>query len=148
MSAAGDAATGDLRVTPRLTIPAEELDLSFQTSGGPGGQHANRSATGVSLSWSFATSSVLSDHHRDQIGRRLGKRAQGGVIRVVADRSRSQWRNRSLARSRLAELVADALRPATPRRPTGPSRASTERRLAAKSRKAEKKALRRRPDVE
>ena len=145
---AADPAIGDLRVNSQVVIPATELEMTFHTSGGPGGQHANRSATGVALIWRFAESAVLSEQQRDRLSHRLAGRAEGGTIRVVADRSRSQWRNRSLARSRLADLVAESLRPATPRRPTRPSRAAKERRLAAKSRKSEKKALRRRPDIE
>lgn len=148
MGVSGDQPTGELRVTSQLVIPAAELRMTFQTSGGPGGQHANRSATGVGLTWNFAESTAISDAQRKRISQYLGGRAEGGTLRVVADRSRSQWRNRALARSRLAELVATALRPVAPRRPTRPSRGATERRLAAKSRKSEKKAMRRRPEIE
>jgi len=140
--------TGDLRVTSQLTIPADELQLSFQTSGGPGGQHANRSATGVTLIWPYASSSVLSDSQRSRLTTGLGPRGEGGAVRVVADKSRSQWRNRSLARTRLAELVRAALVQQTPRRPTKPSRAARTRRMDGKRRRGETKTLRRRPEPE
>ncbi len=144
----GSAPFGDLQVSSRLTIPAAELEESFQTTGGPGGQHANRSATGVTLTWRYATSSAITDDEREQLAAALGRRGAAGVLRVVADKSRSQWRNRSLARSRLARVVRDALRPTTPRRATKPSKAARQRRLTEKKHRAETKRLRRPPPAD
>lgn len=139
--------TRGIEVRAGLTIPEDELTESFQTSGGPGGQHANRSATGVALTWDYAQSAVLSDEQKAQLAANLGSRGEGGTLRVVADKSRSQWRNRSLARSRTAELVKEALKPPPkPRRPTKPSRAAQRRRFEEKKRRSEKKRLRGRPD--
>ncbi len=138
-----------IEVTAHLTIPENELTETFQTSGGPGGQHANRSATGVAMSWVYSESSVLSDADKQRIAANLGARAEGGAIRVVADKSRSQWRNRSLARVRLAELVAGALKPPPKvRRRTKPSKASQQRRLDEKKQRGQTKRLRNRPDPE
>lgn len=130
----------DLRVG-RFTIPDREIDESFTTSGGPGGQHANRSSTAVELRFDIAASTAFPEPERTRLVERLG-----AVVTITASESRSQWRNRSLARQRLAERLASALRPATQRRPTRPSRAARRRRLESKRRQGEKKRLRRKPD--
>ena len=146
--AEGSEASGDLRVSPTLVIPANELEVSFHTTGGPGGQHANRSATGVALVWVYETSSVLDQSQRALLASQLGTRARGGTIRVVADNSRSQWRNRSRARAQLAELVRSGLSRPPGRQATKPSQAARLRRLSNKRRRGETKRFRRRPDIE
>ncbi|HSG79419.1 MAG TPA: alternative ribosome rescue aminoacyl-tRNA hydrolase ArfB [Acidimicrobiia bacterium] len=132
-----------------ITIPPAELEWRFDTSGGPGGQHANRSATRVELSWDLAKSPSIDDGVRSRLLKRLGHRAADGVVRVASAESRSQWRNRAIARSRLAGLLADALAPPpAPRKSTKPSRAAKRRRLEAKRRRGETKRLRRSPRSE
>lgn len=131
-----------LRVTPGLEIPAAELRWHFEPAGGPGGQHANRSATRAELLFDLAGSASLSEEVRARLLARLAGRAPGGVIRVVADESRSQWRNRQAARRRLASLLEEALRVPRSRRPTRPTVASRLRRLADKRHR--KETLRRR----
>ena len=148
MAGGATDATGDLRVTPTLVIPADELDVSFHTTGGPGGQHANRSATGVALVWDYAASSVLDETQRDRITAQLGSRARGGKLRVTADTSRSQWRNRSRARAQLAELVRSGLSRPPNRQATKPSRSARRRRVADKRHRSETKRLRRRPEAD
>lgn len=148
MTKQSEGAAGDLPVTPRLTIPESELEISFQTSGGPGGQHANRSATGVSLVWSYRESQAIDDTTRQRLAKGLSSRGKAGSIRVVADNSRSQWRNRSKARAQLAEILRAALVVPTPRRSTKPSRAVHRRRLDAKRRRSDAKRLRRRPEID
>ncbi len=139
----------DLRISDALTIPGAELLERFDTSGGPGGQHANRSATKVTLSFDVAASPTLSDQQRRRLVVRLGGRLRNGVVAVAVDESRSQWRNRQLARSRLAGLLADNLGPPQARRvPTKPSQASRQRRLDEKKARGRVKRLRRRPDVD
>jgi len=134
-------------VTPTLTIPAGELTWRFSRSSGAGGQHVNTSDTRVELSWDLASSSVLSDTQRARARRRLGRQLVDGVVTVTASERRSQVRNREIARDRLAELVARAIAPPPPRRrPTKPTGASRERRVADKRRRAETKRLRRPPD--
>ncbi|HJR92999.1 MAG TPA: alternative ribosome rescue aminoacyl-tRNA hydrolase ArfB [Acidimicrobiia bacterium] len=125
----------------RFTIPDEEITETFTTSGGPGGQHANRSQTAVEIRFDVAASTAFPEIEQHRIIDRLG-----AVVTVTASDSRSQWRNRALARERLAERLAQALRPVTPRRPTKPSRASRVSRLESKRQHSEKKRLRRRPD--
>lgn len=138
----------DLRINDRLTIPPGELEERFTTSGGPGGQHANRASTRVILSFDLASSSVLDDSTRAQLTRRLGSRLRGGVLTVTAEDSRSQWRNRQMARGRLAETLRDALRPEIRRVPTRPSRTAKRKRVDDKKARGKIKQLRRKPDVE
>lgn len=130
----------DLKVG-RFTIPDSEIDESFTTSGGPGGQHANRSNTAVEIRFDVSASDAFPPDERERVISRLGE-----VISVTASESRSQWRNRALARRRLVEQLEEALRPPKRRRPTKPSRAARRRRLEAKRRQSEKKRLRRDPE--
>jgi ribosome-associated protein len=137
-----------LRVGGRVVIPAGELEWRFDPSGGPGGQHANRASTRAELRFDLARSPSVPDDLRHRMLERLGSRAPDGVVSVTVDESRSQWRNRSLAKRRLANLLRDATR--TPRRriPTTPSRRAKRRRLEQKRRRSEKKRLRRPPEPE
>lgn len=137
-----DAPAG-LRVTRHLTIPFEELEISTSTSGGPGGQHANRSQTAVEVRFDVTASTALGPGQRDRLLERLGP-----VVRVRASDERSQSRNRELAMARLAQRIAEALVVLPPRRPTRPGRSAVERRLAAKHRHTERKAARRRPTAD
>lgn len=137
--------TGDLQIRPGLVIPAAELEWSFSTSGGPGGQHANRSATRAELRFDLGGSPSIPERLRERMMERLGARVRGGVITVSADESRSQWRNRAIARERLGELLGEALRPAPVRRPTRPGRAAEERRIQEKRHRSRIKRLRKPP---
>ena len=131
-------AEDDLRVTRTLVIPAHELQWRFSRSGGPGGQHVNTSDTRVELRFDVASSMALGPRQRARLLEVLGP-----VVRVVASSERSQARNREAARRRLAERLAAALVPPTPRRATAPSRSAKERRLDEKHRRSERKQSRR-----
>ncbi|HUG74276.1 MAG TPA: alternative ribosome rescue aminoacyl-tRNA hydrolase ArfB [Acidimicrobiia bacterium] len=131
-----------------FTIPPGELTWRFSPSGGPGGQHANKASTRVELLWDVDTSNAVPEELRSRLLKRLGNRVRGGTVSVIVDDTRSQWQNRALARRRLAGLLVDALRTARTRRATRPTFASRKRRLEAKSRKAETKRLRQRPERE
>jgi ribosome-associated protein len=137
-----------LRVSTNLVIPAGELEWSFDPSGGPGGQHANRAATRAELRFDLGTSPSVPDDLRRRMLQRLGARAAGGVVTVAVDESRSQWRNRALARRRLATLLRDSMRAPRRRIPTKPGRGARRRRLEQKRRRAEKKRLRKPPEAE
>ena len=133
-----------LRINRSVTIPAEELDWRFTASGGPGGQHANRSATRAEVTWNVRTSRALGPRQRERLIFRLGSRLNAdGTLRVVSDRRRSQLRNREAALTRLAEIVRSALEPEARRIQTQPTEASRRRRLEAKRRRAGLKRLRR-----
>jgi ribosome-associated protein len=137
-----------VRVNRSLEIPDDELEFTFSTSSGPGGQHANKAATRVDVAWNVAASRVLGPRQRDRIRSRLGRRIDSvGVLRLSSSRFRSQLRNRADVTERLAGLVAEALRPEKKRVVTRPTRASVERRLRAKKqRSATKQGRRARPD--
>lgn len=133
----------DLIVTRSVRVPRSELQVSFTASGGPGGQHANRSNTRVDLRFDVATSSAFSEAQRERVLERLGPE-----VRVVADDERSQTRNRALAEERLVARLRSALHVDRPRRPTKPTRGSQRRRMDAKSRRGEVKRQRRRPSTD
>jgi ribosome-associated protein len=136
-----------LRVGSALTVPADELRWRFGTSGGPGGQHANRTESKAELSIDVGASPSIPPEMKARLLDRLGPRARRGVVTVAASESRSQWRNRAAARRRMAKLLAESLREPRTRKRTRPGRAARERRLEAKRRRSETKRLRRRPDV-
>ena len=129
-----------LSVNRSLRIPLDELEWRFSASGGPGGQHANRSNTRVEIRFDVASSPSLGPRQRARLLEKLGP-----SVRVVVDAERSQSRNRTLALSRLAERLAAALRVERPRTATRPTAGSRERRLAEKRRRSEQKQQRQRP---
>lgn len=135
-----------LRVGPGLTIPETELSWRFSRSSGPGGQGVNTADSRVELVWDVAGSSVLSPLQRTRILERLSGRLVDGVLTIATSEHRAQLRNREAARARLAELVANAIRPPAPaRRATKPSRGAHERRLQAKKQRTDVKRLRQPP---
>ncbi len=126
----------------RWTIPDHELEWTFGTSGGPGGQHANKASTRADLHWDIGGSDVLPADVKQRVTDGLRNRITDGVLTVGSDESRSQWRNRSIARKRMGELIEEAARPPKRRKRTRPTRASQRRRLESKRRRSEKKRLR------
>ena len=129
-----------IQVNTSLTIPDAELQLKFTPSGGPGGQHANKSNTRVDLSWDISSSESVTESQRAKLVERFGE-----VVRVVVEDERSQLRNRALAEERRGARVATALTPVRKRRATKPTKGSKRRRLDSKKRTSEKKRLRRDP---
>jgi len=126
----------DLYINEKLSIPEWELTFSFSASGGPGGQHANRSATRATLFFDVANSPSLSDSQRRRLMRRLSSRIdQDGILQVSAQDTRSQHRNRELATERFQELLAEALKRRKRRRPTRTPGWANERRLREKKRR-------------
>jgi ribosome-associated protein len=136
----------DLKISETITIPAGELGWTFSPTGGPGGQHANRSSTRAELRFDVATSRAFDDETRDLL---LARLATDGTVTVIVDETRSQWRNRQIARQRFADRVRDALKPDPPeRRPTKPSRAARRRRTDEKKARSQTKSLRKPPGSE
>jgi ribosome-associated protein len=121
-------------------IPLREVVLRASRSSGPGGQHANVTASRVEAVFDVASSGALSDAQKRRVTARLGPR----VVAVAQD-ARSQSRNRELALRRLQRRLAGALAVRRPRQPTRPTDASVRRRLEAKRRQAERKRTRRAP---
>lgn len=133
-----------IKVSSSVTIPESELDLKFSRSGGPGGQNVNTRDTKVEVVFDVAGSPSLGPRQRERAMRNLdGKLDSECRLHVVSSESRTQAANREAAVARLKTLLADALRPdPAPRRPTRPSKAAQERRLAAKRARGELKRLR------
>ncbi len=129
-----------LRVTGGLTIPLSEVTVRASRSSGPGGQHANVTASRVEASFDVLASPTLTDAQRERVLARAGPR----VVAIAQD-ERSQARNRELALARLGERLAMALAIPKRRRATRPTVASRERRLQAKRRDSERKRERRPP---
>jgi ribosome-associated protein len=132
-----------LRIDERLSIPLGEITLRTSRSSGPGGQHANVTASRVEASFDVLASSALSDAQRARVLARAGDR-----IVAVAQDERSQLRNRELALRRLAERLARALAVPRSRRATRPTAASRARRLQDKRRAGRRKLERRPPAAE
>lgn len=135
-----------IRITREIEIPPSELVWRFHTTGGPGGQHANRSHTGVELLFDVVSSSAFDAEARAKLVHRLKLRA--GLLVVTADEERSQWRNRETARKRLATAIREALVDEAPRVPTKPSAAVKRRRIETKRARGALKRLRRPPEPE
>lgn len=142
----------ELRVPPGpgipdgLVVPGPELSEQFSRASGPGGQGVNTTDSRVQLSLDIATTTALTDRQRERALEGLGTRLVGTVLTIDAAEHRSQHRNRSAARERMAVLLREALAPPPPpRRPTKRTRGSQRRRLDAKRRRSEIKAKRGRP---
>ena len=120
-------------------IPEGELTWSFGPSGGPGGQHANRSHTRAEVRFDLAQSPSIPAPLKEHMLRRLGKRVVNGVVIVSADDTRSQTQNRRIAIERLAAVLNEAAHRPRRRRPTRPTASSRERRLDQKRRRSEVK---------
>lgn len=129
-----------LEVGHGVSIPLEEIELRASRSGGPGGQHANKTASRIEAVFDVRSSPSLSDAQKERIAARLGPR-----VTAVSQDSRGQARNRATALERLRLRLAGALEPRKRRRPTRPSRGSRERRLESKRRQSQRKQARRRP---
>jgi ribosome-associated protein len=121
-------------------IPLREIAIRASRSSGPGGQHANVTASRIEAVFDVAASASLTDEQKRRIVSRCGPR----VVAVAQD-ARSQARNRELALERLRSRLASALAVKRPRHATAPTRASKRRRLDSKRRQAERKRERRRP---
>ena len=131
---------------PGRTIPEDELTFRMDTSGGPGGQHANRSSTRVTLLWTPPESAAFSEGEKSRLRTSLGSRlSQEGVLQIRSSTHRSVTRNREECLQILARLVGEALRPRKSRVPTKPTRAAKERRLETKQRRSRTKEARRKP---
>ncbi len=136
----------DLRVRRGLVIPAGELRASASRSGGPGGQHVNKSNTRVTLRWNIETSEALSDRQRARLRSRLDHRlTRGGELILHAGRARSRARNLERARERLAEIVLEGLAMARKRIATKASAGARKRQTQQKKHRSAVKSQRRRP---
>jgi ribosome-associated protein len=132
-----------LQVGRGVEIPLAEVELRTSRSSGPGGQHANVTASRVEAVFEVAASRSLDEEQKRRVTARLGP-----VVRATAQDTRSQTRNRELALERLRSRLSSALTVQRPRRPTQPTAASRRKRLDAKRRRSERKQARRPPGAE
>jgi ribosome-associated protein len=139
-----------IRVTDTITLDEAELEESFVRSSGPGGQNVNKLSTAVQLRFDVRRSLSLPNDVAIRLMKAAGSRlTQDGVLVIIAQRHRTQERNRADARERLVEMIREAATPPKPRRATKPTKASKVRRLESKKRRSGVKNLRQsRPGVE
>jgi len=133
-----------IRVTPEIDIDEREITETFVRASGPGGQNVNKLSTAVQLRFDVRRSPSLPDDVRARLERLAGWRlTRDGVVVITAQRHRTQARNRQDALDRLIDLIRHAAIAPIKRRPTRPTRASRERRIEGKKRRAGVKRLRR-----
>lgn len=136
----GEAIVG-LRIDDTITLEDWEMTESFVRSSGPGGQNVNKVSSAVELRFEAARSPNLSEAVKARLRRLAGRRwTKEGAVVLQVEETRSQARNREIARERLAELVRAALVAPKPRRPTRPTKGSVERRIKEKKVRGEVKA--------
>jgi ribosome-associated protein len=124
-------------------IPLDEIELRASRSSGPGGQHANVTASRIEAVFDAASSPSLSESQRARLREKLGDR-----VTAVAQDARGQARNRELALERLQSKLREGIRRPKKRRPTRPGRAAKQRRLDSKKHTSKRKAQRRRPPLD
>lgn len=132
-----------IHVTGRISIDEREIEESFVRASGPGGQNVNKLSTAVQLRFDVRNSPSLPEEVRERLERLAGQRlTREGVLVIVAQRHRTQERNRQDALDRLIDLIRRAAVPPVPRRPTRPTLGSKKRRLDSKTRRSTVKRLR------
>jgi ribosome-associated protein len=132
-----------IRITDRISIEERELEEHFVRASGPGGQNVNKLSTAVQLRFDVRRSPSLGADVRMRLERMAGRRlTRDGVLVIMAQRHRTQERNRQDALDRLIAMIQEASVAPRPRRPTKPTRGSKERRLASKKNRSTIKSLR------
>jgi len=132
-----------IAVNDRVQIPLSEIEFRFSRSSGPGGQHVQKSSTRVELLFDVARSPSLDDEQRARVLSRLsGYVDSDGILHIISQSERSQWRNRQEVVERFQELMRRALARRKRRRATRPTAASREQRLEQKKRRGQVKRQR------
>lgn len=132
-----------MRINEQIQISESEISEVFIRSGGPGGQNINKVATAVQLKINIASSATIPDHVKRRLKRLAGKRlSSDGILRIEANRFRSQEKNREDARLRLMELIRNAMIAPKKRVRTHPSRSSRQKRIDQKKKRGKVKSYR------
>lgn len=138
-----------MRVTRSVTIPDAEIEITFSRSGGPGGQHANKTSTRAELVWNVAGSDALGPRQRARLQMNLRNRIDSnGNLRITSDTHRSQLRNKEEVLRRLEDLVRNGLKVPRTRVPTTPSRSAKQKRVERKRKHGEIKRARQKPRID
>lgn len=137
-----------MRITDQIQIDESEIEERFVRASGPGGQHVNKASTAVQLRFDVAGSSSLPDAVKQRLTRLAGSRmTKAGELIIQAEDHRSQSLNRETARERLKSLIVKASHTPKPRKKTRPSLSSVRRQKEAKAQRAQRKALRQKPEA-
>jgi ribosome-associated protein len=132
-----------IRITDSISLDEREIEENFVRAAGPGGQNVNKLATAVQLRFDVRHSPALLPAVRARLERLAGRRlTNDGVLIIIAQRHRTQERNRQEARERLVDLIRRAAEPPKPRHPTKPTAGSKRRRIETKTRRSRLKRLR------
>lgn len=133
-----------VEITRRVRIPSSEIELSYARSGGPGGQHVNKTSSKVILRWSVRESAALSDEDRALLEEKLASRlTESGELLLSSNTHREQGRNLDEVVARFGAIVREALRREKKRKKTRPSKRARQRRLDEKKRQSQRKRDRR-----
>ncbi len=138
-----------MRVTRSVTIPDGEIEITFSRSGGPGGQHANKTSTRAELVWNVSDSQALGPRQRARLHLNLRNRIDSnGNLRITSDTHRSQLRNKEEVLRRLEDLIREGLKVPRARVPTTPSRSAKTKRVEQKRKHGEIKRARQKPRID
>lgn len=133
----------DLVIRKNIVIPESELSYTASRSSGPGGQHANKTDSRMTLSWSLLASEQLSPVQKNRVQKKLATYiTDEGILKLSSDQSRSQHQNKAAVQQRFISLLLAALRVPKIRKKTKPSRRAKQRRLNNKKKNSDKKKSR------
>jgi ribosome-associated protein len=125
---------------PDFQILIQELTFKTSRSGGKGGQHVNKVSSKVELIWNINQTAACDEHQKQLLLQKLANRIdKEGLLHIVADDDRSQYKNKEIAIKRLLKLIKESLIEEKPRKPTKPSKAAVHKRLESKKKQALKK---------
>jgi ribosome-associated protein len=125
---------------PDFQILIQELAFKTSRSGGKGGQHVNKVSSKVELIWDINQTGACDEYQKQRIIKKLGNRIdKEGLLHIVVDDDRSQYKNKELSIKRLLKLIKESLIEEKSRKPTKPSKAAIHKRLESKKKQALKK---------